>query len=138
MRITLDLHSFDNFGRAAFASLWLDTEMHRWSRESHELLDLPKWGLLQSTSGETHLCGQSETTPVVIVRLERLNLDQPSGPKRTRDRNRSIAPHEQASGRAVIYGADAGEKPSAGRWRILYLDHETTQAEHGNFADYVS
>lgn len=42
MRTTLDLRSFDVFEETAFAFLWLDTELHRWSREIHELLDLPK------------------------------------------------------------------------------------------------
>jgi uncharacterized protein DUF3564 len=75
MRITLDLRSFDDFDEAAFASLWLDTEMHRWSRESHEQLDLPKWGVVNLSPGETHLCGQTENDRIPLVRLEGLDLD---------------------------------------------------------------
>lgn len=138
MRVTLDLRSFDDFDEAAFASLWLDTEMHRWSRESHEQLDLPKWGVMNLSPGETHLCGQAENDRIPLVHLEGLDLDQPSELKPTHYCNRPRSPHEGASGRALMCGADAAKKPSVGRWSILYLDYETTRAEHSNFADDVS
>jgi len=134
MRLTLDLISFD-FDDAAFASLWLDTEMHRWSRESHELLNLPGWGVLVSVKGETRLCGQSETEPATIVRLEMLDLDQLSESTRTHERSEPPGTHDRSTGRALLYGADAGGKPSVGKWKILYIDHETTRAEHSYFAD---
>lgn len=98
MRLTLDLNSFKDFGEAAFASLWLDTELHRWSRESHELLDLPKWGILVSTTGETQLCDQSETDPVPIVSLEKLRLDRFSESPQAHESSEPPGPHDRSSG----------------------------------------
>jgi hypothetical protein len=84
MRVTVDIYSFDNLGQAAYASLWLDTEMRRWSRESHDLLELPKWGILELAPGVTLVCGETDTCH--IVTLEKLDLYSSFQLQRTGDR----------------------------------------------------
>ena len=136
MRLTLELKSFKDFGETAFASLWLDTRLWRWSRESHELLELPKWGIVVPAAGETHLCGQTESAPRVIACLENLNLDKLVSSTGTHDFNAPPGPHNQSRGRALLYELNNEEKkPSEGRWRVLFIDRETTVAERSNFTD---
>lgn len=135
MRVTVDIYSFDNLGQAAYASLWLDTEMRRWSRESHDLLELPKWGILELAPGVTLVCGETDTCH--IVTLEKLDLYSSFQLQRTGDRPGDAGPQEGASGRALMYQRDDENKPSIGRWRILCVDHETIRAEHSIFADDV-
>jgi hypothetical protein len=135
MRITLDLYSFAHLSQAAYASLWLDTEMRRWSREGHELLELPKWGILELAPGVTLLCGETDNCP--IVALEKLDLYSSVQLQRTGGRHSDAGPHEGASGRALMYLSDEEKKPPIGKWRILCVDHETIRAEHSNFADDI-
>jgi hypothetical protein len=137
MRITLDIHSFDDFDKAAFASLWLDTPMRRWSREGHESLELPRWGILEWTPTETQLYGPSENEPELIVCLEKLDIYRIVAARQMDHCNLPPGLHGGASGRALLYDVKATNKPAVGRWRILYIDHETTQAEHSNFTDQV-
>lgn len=134
MRLTIELNSFKDVGEAAFASVWLDTAMLRWSRESHELLDLPKWGIVVPATGETRLCDQSETAPHLIASLEKLDLDELAKSPHTHDFNEPPGPHDRSRGRALLHGCNE-TKTSVGKWRILFIDRETTTAEHSNFAD---
>src|SRR5260370_2411448 len=113
MRVTLDIYSFDNLSQAAYASLWLDTEMRRWSRESHELLELPKWGILELAPGVTLVCGETDTCP--IVALEKLDLYSSVQLQRTGERHGDARPQEGASGRALMYQSDEENNPSTAR-----------------------
>jgi len=119
MRITVKLDGFDGAPPAAYAILWLDKETRRWSREGHQAVDVPDWGRLSAASNGTTICDHDARQPICL--LEQLDVDAPGGPS------------EGLAGR-VVWCADGGAPPSAGRWHVQCIDRAEIKAEHSVFA----
>ncbi|SAL04749.1 hypothetical protein AWB81_06839 [Caballeronia arationis] len=128
MRVTVKLDTFDQTN-SAYAVLWLDTKTRRWSREGHAGIDVPQWGVLESSAGGTLLRDANGMLPIVL--LSRLHLE------RCANRNGSSitdGPSEGARGSATYHGS-MGLVPRTAHWHVQCLDLETTVAEHEIFSD---
>jgi hypothetical protein len=118
MRITtrLDYHAKHD----AFAVLWLDTDSCLWSREMHDGVDIPSWGLLRFEPGATLIFDQHGPIPLCAL----IGLDG----------NDATRVAEDQVGHAVWYGDPApGLQPD--RWQVRCVDVTQTKAENGVFAE---
>jgi hypothetical protein len=119
MRVTVKLDSFDHAGSSAYAVLWLDRETRRWSREGHDTIELPSWGMLRSAADGTGICGAERDWTILL--LKGLTLE-------------SAGPLEGAQGKAE-YRAEEAAALEVGRWHVQCVDRDAIQAEHEVFAD---
>lgn len=119
MRITVHLDTFNQLDPSSYAILWLDEQLHRWSREGHMGLTLPEWGTVRIRQTDTMICGPHDTRPLCV--LEGLGLAK------------HRAPCEGETGRAVWHG-EKSALPAAGHWHVQCVDEDTRQAEHGVFS----
>lgn len=124
MRVTLHLDSFDRLAPGAWAIVWIDTEVGKWSREGHAGMALPQWGRYRSyrgAQGETCLVA-GEAGPELCT-IEGLDLGAAGGP------------FEGEHGHAQWHG-DAHE-PVQGDWHVQCVDETANVPEEGLFADEV-
>ncbi|ACD20646.1 DUF3564 domain-containing protein [Paraburkholderia phytofirmans] len=119
MRLTVHLDTFDRAHPMAFAILWLDKDTRQWSREGHQGLDLPEWGMLHVDCGNTLVCGPDGSAPVCV--LEGLDLNDAEGP------------FEGETGRAQ-WCAERGRDLMSGHWHVQCIDTDQIAPEHGLFA----
>ncbi|MGN6230422.1 MAG: DUF3564 family protein [Trinickia sp.] len=119
MRITLHLDTFDTDPRA-YAILWLDDGLLKWSREAHGGLTLPEWGPLRAEPSGTLICEPSGTRPLFL--LEGLQLGTQGGP------------FEGELGLVRQCTPDSSN-PTSGHWHVQCLDNENVAPECGLFAD---
>jgi hypothetical protein len=104
----------------AFAVLWLDTDSCLWSREMHDGVDIPSWGLLRFEPGATLICDQHAPDPLCAL----IGLDV----------NDAAHLAEEQVGRAAWYGDPApGLQPD--RWHVRCIDATQTNAENGVFGE---
>ncbi|PFH20644.1 DUF3564 family protein [Burkholderia sp. JKS000303] len=118
MRITLHLDTFACDNPSAYAILWIDTAMRRWSREGHAGMDLPVWGTLVREGGATLMTGPDDAG--ALCWLDDFDLDAPSGP---------------FEGQAGIarWLRDARQAPVPGAWRVQCVDDTAETPEHEIF-----
>lgn len=119
MRLTIHLDTFDRINPMAFAILWLDKDMRRWSREGHHGLDLPKWGALRVDCGNTLVCGPHDSRPFCV--LEGLDLNTAGGP------------FEGETGRTQ-WCANEGRTLMSGHWHVQCVDTGCVNPESSIFA----
>ncbi|MFP3504824.1 DUF3564 family protein [Burkholderia sp. SIMBA_062] len=117
MRITLHLDTFACDNPSAYAILWIDTAMRRWSREGHAGMDLPAWGTLVHEGSATLMKGSDNLD---LCWLDDFDLDAPSGP------------FEGQSGIAR-WLRDARQAPVPGTWRVQWVDVTAETPEHEVF-----
>ncbi|BCG04844.1 hypothetical protein PPGU19_094120 (plasmid) [Paraburkholderia sp. PGU19] len=119
MRITVHLDTFQ-CAEVAHAVLWLDRESRKWSREGHAVIDLPEWGTLAYTKGNTriHAADHDRAT----CELTGLDLGSTAGPC------------EGASGQALWY-RHAHHTPIPGKLHIQCVDNTASDPENGVFAE---
>jgi hypothetical protein len=133
MRITIKLDAFDHASEAAFAVLWLDRELGRWSREAHDRLDLPPWGVWSCADGGLLLLDPETSQPVLMLRG--LTLGTPAN---IANASAVCEPAETQNGCAEYFECGANREahaPESGHWHIQCIDRETTVAEHEVFSD---
>ncbi|WP_174908175.1 DUF3564 family protein [Burkholderia diffusa] len=118
MRITLHLDTFACDNPSAYAILWIDTAMGRWSREGHAGMDLPAWGTLVRDGSATLMTGPDNAG--ALCWLDDFGLDTPS------------APFEGQAGIAR-WLRDARQAPVPGEWRVQCVDDTAEIPEHEIF-----
>jgi hypothetical protein len=119
MRLTILINGSDPTVNHDYAVLWLDTDEHRWSRESHQGIDLPAWGELHDAGNVTALCAPSEAEPLCTLRG--LHVDR----KQRISATQGDAAWSSASARAQM----------TGYWRLQAVDRQHVLAEHRLFGD---
>ncbi|MEA3122461.1 MAG: hypothetical protein QOH33_2039 [Paraburkholderia sp.] len=117
MRLTILINGPDPTVNHDYAVLWLDTEEHVWSRESHDGIDLPPWGDVHDENGVTQLCPHSGDTPVCTLNGLRI------------DRNRGVA---VAQGEAQ-WSCAAKPAPTGGLWRLQAVEKKSVRPENSVF-----
>jgi hypothetical protein len=120
MRITLHLDSFECADSSAYAILWLDKQACKWSREGHASMNLPGWGTLEYTQGDTRI--MSPEHEQVLCMLEGLDLGASTGP------------FEGEEG-TVRWYRHAHHTPVTGHWHVQWIDPTEADPEQGVFAD---
>jgi hypothetical protein len=122
MRVTVKLDTFDLAGPNAFAVLWLDRVTQRWSREGHESLDLPAWGVVRELPQGLAIC--DTTGSRIIMMLGALGFEV-------------CAPADvsEVQGPAGYFstGSDASD---TGHWRVQCIEREAIQAERDSFLEF--
>jgi hypothetical protein len=117
MRLTILINGPDPTVNHDYAVLWLDTEEHVWSRESHDGIDLPPWGDVHDENGITKLCPHSGDTPVCTLSGLRF------------DRDRGVA---AAQGEAE-WSCTAKHVLTGGLWRLQAVEKKSVQPENSVF-----
>lgn len=118
MRLTILINGSDPTVNHDYAVLWLDTDQRRWSRESHDGIDLPEWGELHDVDGVTSLCAPLEQEPLCTLRGLHVN------------RRQEIS---SAHGDAT-WASDRSRAQMAGQWRLQAVDRQAVHAENALFA----
>jgi hypothetical protein len=118
MRLTILINGSDPTVNHDYAVLWLDTEQHRWSRESHQGIDIPPWGELRDVDGVTMLCAPSTDAPLCTLRGLHV------------DRKQRVS---AAQGSAAWSSPKARAPTTNGYWRLQAVDRQPVHAEHGVF-----
>jgi hypothetical protein len=116
MRLTILINGSDPTVNHDYAVLWLDTEQHRWSRESHQGFDFPPWGELRDVDGVTTICAPSTDAPLCTLRGLHV------------DRKQRVS---AAQGSAAWPSAPTRSPTSY--WRLQAVDRQPVHAEHGVF-----
>lgn len=116
MRITVKLDQPTDPDR--FAVLWLDLETHHWSREMHNGIDIPSWGLLRAAQGATLICAPDSTDP--LCDFTGLDLE---------DRTRLI---EGQCGQVTWHG-DSGLEVPRDHWHVQCVEFGSIEAENEVF-----
>lgn len=127
MRLTVHLSTFNRVNPCAYAILWLDREQHRWSRESHFGIDLPRWGTLNEHGHATEICAHLGEAPILV--LEGLEFDDAGGPfeGETGSARWTCAPAES--------NVEGGAPGARGHWHVQCVDEATNAPENSVFAD---
>ncbi|CAB3803958.1 hypothetical protein LMG28688_05878 [Paraburkholderia caffeinitolerans] len=120
MRLTILIKCPARTVNPDFALVWLDTREKRWSRESHQGVDLPAWGELQESDGQTVLCAPASDRPLCTI----------SGLSVTR-RQEISATQGQA-----IWPSSVVQTQRPGHWRLQAVDHESIVAADSLFAGH--
>lgn len=118
MRLTILINGPDPTVNHDYAVLWLDIEQQRWSRESHDGIELPAWGELRDADGVTTLCAPSADTPLCTLRG--LHVDRRQ--------------HVSKSQGDATWSREASHAPMSGFWRLQAVDRQAIRAEHELFA----
>ena len=118
MRLTILINGSDPTVNHDYAVLWLDTDQHRWSRESHEGIDLPKWGEMRDTNGVTSLCAPLDSAP--LCTLSGLHVNR---------RQEISSSHGDAT-----WSCESSHERMEGKWRLQAVDRQAVQAENALFA----
>jgi hypothetical protein len=114
MRLTIKIDRRDQAMQPSFAVLWLDTEEQLWSREAHQGIDLPTWGMVKDVEGAIALC--SADSGEAVCRLQGLSFD-------------AIAPVAWSGrGKALLASQQA-----EGDWRLQAVETGTVQPETRGF-----
>lgn len=119
MRVTLHFDSFDRLAPGAWAIVWIDTDVGKWSREGHAGMEVPQWGRYRSTQGGTCLIAGEDGAEFCTI--DGLDLTAASGPFE--------GEHGRAQWRS---GAHA---PVYGDWHVQCVDETACVPEEGLFAD---
>ncbi|WP_277182929.1 DUF3564 family protein [Caballeronia sp. BR00000012568055] len=130
MRITLKLDAFSDAKTSDYAVIWLDQESGRWSRESHDGIELPSWGIWKPTENGTLLLPPDAGTLLFLLRGLRLGASPGFA-----DRRDSQA---EQNGRVVCLRADMRNRSrlmSMGHWHVQCVDRDSIVAEHEIFSD---
>ena len=101
-----------------FALVWIDLDEQRWSRESHEGVNLPSWGAVRANNGETVLCMPQSEVPLCIMRGLNLNKWQ-----------EICAGHGDAS-----WSENGACNASTWQWRVQAVDRKSVRAANSLFA----
>jgi len=118
MRLTILINGPDPTVNHDYAVLWLDTDQRRWSRESHDGIDLPEWGEMRDTDGVTALCAPLNESPLCTLRGLHVNR-----------RQEISTSHGDAT-----WSCEASHAPMEGQWRLQAVDRLAVHAEHALFA----
>jgi hypothetical protein len=118
MRLTILINGPDPTVNHDYAVLWLDIDQQRWSRESHDGVDLPAWGELHDTGGVTTLCAPSASEP--LCTLSGLHVD----------RRQQVSKSEGDA----TWSCEVSHAPMNGFWRLQAVDRQAIRAEHSLFA----
>ncbi|MCP3727522.1 DUF3564 domain-containing protein [Paraburkholderia sp. CNPSo 3272] len=120
MRLTILINGPDPSINHDFALVWLDTEEHRWSRESHEGVELPSWGEIRESGGQTALCAPGGDTPLCTIQGLCLTPRQQIG---------------AAQGQAT-WSSSRSPTPVSGYWRLQAVDRGPVRAADALFAGH--
>jgi len=118
MRLTILINGPDPTVNHDYAVLWLDTDQRRWSRESHDGINLPAWGELHDQDGVTALCAPLEAAP--LCQLRGLHVNR---------RQEISASHGDAT-----WACEPSRGPMEGQWRLQAVDRMAVRAENALFA----
>ncbi|WP_043284238.1 DUF3564 family protein [Paraburkholderia oxyphila] len=122
MRLTILINSPERTANPHFALVWLDTRQKRWSRESHQGVDLPTWGEIQESDGQIVLCAPASDRPLCTI----------SGLIVTR-RQEVSATHGQVIWPSSVLQA---QTQTPGYWRLQAVDRESICAADALFAGH--
>ncbi|PLZ04152.1 hypothetical protein CY652_00225 [Burkholderia sp. WAC0059] len=122
MRLTILVNGPDQAAHHDYAVLWLDTEQQRWSRESHEGIDLPEWGELHDTGSLTTLCAPGEDEPLCTLRGLHVDPD----PKRQ---------FRSTAGDAT-WSCTPSHTLASGFWKLQAVDRMPVHAESALFSKH--
>ena len=117
MRLTIFINSSDPKVNHEYAVLWLDTDEHIWSRESHEGIDLPAWGEMHNENGMVTLCAPNKTIP--LCTLSGLSIDHHQ--------------HIRTAYGAAAWSSLAKHELMDGHWRLQAVDRQAQAAENSMF-----
>ncbi|MEM5450693.1 MULTISPECIES: DUF3564 family protein [Paraburkholderia] len=118
MRLTILINGSDPAVNHEFALVWIDLDQKRWSRESHEGVDLPSWGDVRAGGDETVLCAPQTDAPLCIMRGLSLN-----------ERQEVHSGHGDAS-----WPDNSACRETAWQWRLQAVDRKSVRAANSLFA----
>jgi len=120
MRLTILINGPERTANPEFALVWLDTLQQRWSRESHQGVDLPTWGEIQASDGQTVLCAPASDRPLctisglIVTRRQEISATQ--GP--------------------AIWPSSVLQAQGTSHWRLQAVDRESICAADSLFAGH--
>ena len=120
MRLTILINGPERVTNPDFALVWLDTLQQRWSRESHQGVDLPSWGEIRESNGQTVLCAPASERALCTI----------SGLVVTR-RQEISATQGQA-----IWPSSVPQTQRPDRWRLQAVDRGSICAADSLFAGH--
>ena len=120
MRLTILINSPERTVNPDFALVWLDTREKRWSRESHHGVDLPAWGEIQDSDGQTVLCAPASDRPLCTI----------SGLSVTRRQEIS------ATQGPATWPSSVLERHRPSYWRLQAVDRESIRDADSLFAGH--
>jgi hypothetical protein len=118
MRLTILINGSDPAVNHEFALVWIDLDQQRWSRESHEGVDLPSWGEVRAEGDETVLCAPQTDAPLCVMRG--LSLSK---------RQEILLRHGDAS-----WSDNGACTETAWQWRLQAVDRKSVCAANSLFA----
>lgn len=116
MRLTILINGSDPTVNHDYAVLWLDTDEHVWSRESHDGIDLPPWGELRDDGDVTKLCAPTTDLPLCTLSGLHVQSEFPTA----------------AQGGAQWSCAGKTARTD-GVWRLQAVEKRTVNPEHSVF-----
>ena len=120
MRLTILINSPERTVDPDFALVWLDTREKRWSRESHYGVDLPTWGEIRESDGQTVLCAPASDRPLCTISgLTLTRLQEVSTTQGT-----------------AIWPSSELQAQGPGHWRLQAVDRESIHAADSLFAGH--
>lgn len=117
MRLTILINGPDPTVNHDYAVLWLDTDKHVWSRESHNGIDLPAWGDVKDERDGVKLCPHSVETPVCT--LSGLHVDPDE--------------HVATAQGTAEWSCTSTRAPMGGLWRLQAVEKKSVLPENSVF-----
>jgi hypothetical protein len=120
MRLTILINGSDPTVNHDFALVWIDLDQKRWSRESHDGVNLPSWGEVRVAGEETALCAPQNDTPLCVMRGLSLSNAQ------------EIQPGERNGD--ARWSGNGAQGEAAWQWRLQAVDRKTIRAANSLFS----
>ncbi|WP_322046451.1 DUF3564 family protein [Paraburkholderia sp. J67] len=120
MRLTILINHPERTTNSDFALVWVDTRQKRWSRESHQGVDLPSWGEIHESDGQIVLCAPASDRPLCTIGGLSVTRSQEIGPTRGE----------------VIWPSNGAQARRPNYWRLQAVDRETICAADSLFAGH--
>lgn len=117
MRLTILINGPDPTVNHDYAVLWLDTDDHVWSRESHAGIDLPPWGDVRDEGGVMKLCPHRVDTPVCTLNGLHVGRDE----------------RVAAAQGAAVWSCPSAQSPTGGLWRLQAVEKRSVLPENSVF-----
>jgi hypothetical protein len=118
MRLTVLINGPDPTVNHHFALIWIDLDEHRWSRESHQGVELPSWGDVYTEGCATVLSAPRAKSPLCIMQGLSVNRQQ----------------QVQSSQGDASWSSNGTSDLTAWQWRLQAVERNAVRAEKAVFA----